>query len=175
MAFDDFQKHCEECKKGKPCGQFHVYVMTVDPRLKVGKRSKKVRFRKINPNTHQNGEALYVGKCECSPRCRQSKHRNYDSKKTTRWSCYCGKYEYSNLYQQYRDTPTSIHDFVKGEYGYLQPKRFKKLNPFKTSEDAEIAEEELAIQLRKDGFAVWAGHHDDKIVERFDLENKLTE
>ena len=79
------------------------------------------------------------------------------------------------MYQQYRDTPTSIHDFVKGEYGYLQPKRFKKLNPFKTSEDAEIAEEELAIQLRKDGFAVWAGHHDDKIVERFDLENKLTE
>ena len=102
MAFADFQKHCRECKKGKPCGKFHIYVMTVDPRLKVGKKSKKVRFRKINPDTHQNGKALYVGKCECSPRCRQSKHRNYNSKKPTKWSCYCGKYESNNLYQQYQ-------------------------------------------------------------------------
>ena len=131
MPFDDFQKHCKKCKKGKPCGQFHVYVLTVDPRLKKGKRSKKVRFRKVNPDTYENGEALYVGKCECAPRCRQSKHRIYNSKKETKWSCYCGKYDSTNSYQQYRDAPTSIHDFLKGEYGYLQPKHFRKLNPFK--------------------------------------------
>ena len=167
MPFDDFQKHCKKCKKGKPCGQFHVYVMTVDPRLKKGKRGKKVRFRKVNPDTYENGVALYVGKCECAPRCRQSKHRNYYSKKENEWSCYCGKYDSTNSYQQYRNDPTSIHDFLKGEYGYLQPKHFRKLNPFKTSKQAADAEEELAIDLRKNGFAVWAGHHDDKIVVKF--------
>ncbi|HJM41593.1 MAG TPA: hypothetical protein QF514_05145, partial [Candidatus Thalassarchaeaceae archaeon] len=67
------------------------------------------------------------------------------------------------------------HDFLKGGYGYLQPKHFRKLNPFKTSEEAEIAEEKLAIQLRKDGYAVWAGHHDDKIIEKFDSENESTD
>ena len=175
MASDDFQKHCKKCKKGEPCGQFHVYVLTVDPRLKEGRRSKKIRFRKVNPDTHENGEPLYVGKCECSPRCRQSKHRNYDSNKSTKWYCYCGKYESTNSYHRYRDNPTSIHDFLKGGYGYLQPKHFRKLNPFKTSEEAEIAEEKLAIQLRKDGYAVWAGHHDDKIIEKFDSENESTD
>jgi hypothetical protein len=38
---------------------------------------------------------------------------------------------------------------------------FKHLNPFNTSEEAIKAEGKLATQLRKEGYAVWAGHHDD--------------
>ena len=164
MVFDDFQKHCTLCKKGKPCGQYHVYVLSVDPRLKYGKRGKKARFRKINPDTHKDGDPLYVGKSECVPKCRQSKHRNYNPKKASKWSCYCGNYESTNPYEKYRDQPSSIYHFLRDGYGYLQPKYFRKLNPFKTSQEAEAAEEKLAISLRKEGFAVWAGHHDDKLL-----------
>lgn len=161
MPFDDFQKHCRKCKKGKPCGQYHIYVLTVDPRLKKGKRKKKVRFREINPDTYEDGKPVYVGKCECTPRCRQSKHRDYNPHKKTEWNCYCGKYKPTNIYNKFRDKPSSIHDFLKGDYGYLQPKLFKNLNPFNTSEEAIKAEGKLATQLRKEGYAVWAGHHDD--------------
>ncbi|HIF45963.1 MAG TPA: hypothetical protein EYQ73_04095 [Candidatus Poseidoniales archaeon] len=165
MVFDDFQKHCSMCEKGKPCGKYHLYVLTIDPRLKVGKTSKKNRFRQVNPTTHEEGEGLYVGKCECAPKCRQSKHRTYNPKKETLWTCYCGKYKSSNLYKKYRDNPTSIHNFLKGEYGFLKPKLFKKLNPFETSAEAIEAEAKLAISLRENGYAVWAGDHDDKLTD----------
>ncbi len=163
MPFDDFQKHCKKCKKGKPCGQYHIYVLTVDPRLKKGKRKKKIRFREINPDTYEDGKPVYVGKCECTPRCRQSKHRNHNPHKKTecKWNCYCGKYKPTNIYNKYRDKPSSIRNYLKGDYGYLQPKLFKHLNPFNTSEEAIKAEGKLATQLRKEGYAVWAGHHDD--------------
>ena len=65
--FDDFQKHCTECEKGTPCGKYHVYVLTLDPKIAVEKK----RFRLANPDTYETGEALYVGKTECVPRCRQ--------------------------------------------------------------------------------------------------------
>jgi hypothetical protein len=54
---------------------------------------------------------------------------------------------------------------LKGEYGFLKPKLFKKLNPFETSAEAIEAEAKLAISLRENGYAVWAGDHDDKLTD----------
>lgn len=161
--FDDFQKHCTACEKGTPCGKYHVYVLTLDPRMRTGSTSKKKRFRRANPTTHSTGTPVYVGKSECVPRCRQHKHQNYTDPSTSRWRCYCGQYAEGNKYVQFRDTPTSVRNYLKGDYGYLIPKLFRGLNPFETSEEAEAAEGELAVALRDAGYAVWAGHHDDEL------------
>ena len=53
------------------------------------------------------------------------------------------------IYNKFRDKPASIHDFLKGDYGYLQPKLFKHLNPFSTSEEAIKAEGESLSILEK--------------------------
>ena len=36
MPFDDFQKHCTECKKSEPCGKYHLYVMKLDQKIYEG-------------------------------------------------------------------------------------------------------------------------------------------
>jgi len=162
--FDKFHKHCTECKKGQPCGKFHLYVLSLDPRIRTGSSSKKRRFRRVNPNTHATGTPVYVGKSECAPRCRQGKHRTYVDADTSKWRCYCGKYDELNEYIQFCDTPTSVRNYLKGDYGFLIPGLLKQLNPFETSQAAEEAEGALAIALRDAGYAVWAGHHDDALV-----------
>ena len=160
MGFENFQKHCSECKKGKPCGKYHVYVMTVDPHIWQSKR--KAKFRKKNEVTYIQGmEMLYVGMSECTPRCRQSKHHNYRSDGKGRWTCYCGNHGETNEYGGWWDKPsTVVKNYLKNGYGLLKPKLFKHLNPYLTKNDAEDAEKLLANELRSRGFGVWAGHHD---------------
>jgi len=106
-------------------------------------------------------EMLYVGMSECVPRCRQSKHHNYRSGGEGRWKCYCGNHSESNEYGGWWDKPsTVVKNYLKNGYGLLKPKLFKHLNPYPTKRDAEDAEARLAEDLRKRGFAAWAGHHD---------------
>ena len=106
MAFDNFQKHCSKCKKGEPCGQYHLYVMTVDPRIWKSKR--KAKFREKNEATYEEGmEMLYVGMSECVPRCRQSKHHNYRAGGEGRWTCYCGNHGKRNKYGGWWDKPST--------------------------------------------------------------------
>ena len=160
--FDDFQKHCTECEKGTPCGKYHVYVLTLDPKIAVEKK----RFRLANPDTYETGEALYVGKTECVPRCRQEKHRGFESFESSTWRCFCGLRSEINKYHPIRDRPTKVKEYLKGGYGFLKPKLFKRLNPFDQSSEALEAEAALAVRLRQQGYAVWAGHHDNDIVDR---------
>ena len=160
MAFDNFQKHCSKCEKGKPCGQYHLYLMTVDPRIWKSKR--KAKFREKNEATYEEGmEMLYVGMSECVPRCRQSKHHNYRAGGEGRWTCYCGNHGKSNKYGGWWDKPsTVVKNYLKDGYGLLRPKLFRNLNPFPSKEAADAAEKQLANDLRELGYAAWAGHHD---------------
>ena len=59
-----------------------------------------------------------------------------------------------------------MKEYLKGGYGFLKPKLFKRLNPFDQSSEALEAEAALAVRLRQQGYAVWAGHHDNDIVDR---------
>ena len=71
MSFDDFQRHCKKCKKGEPCGEYHVYVMELSKDV-----IDSTKFRKVNPNYKPGMDCVYVGKTAHHPRCRQSMHNN---------------------------------------------------------------------------------------------------
>jgi hypothetical protein len=70
-----------------------------------------------------------------------------------------------NAYEGFWDNPSKVRDFMHGEYGFLQHKLFRDLNPFNSKKEAEFAEGELAVFLREQGCAVWAGHHDNALLK----------
>ena len=156
MAFDSFQQHCTRCKKGKPCGEMHVYVME----LKLEVYEKVQKFSDANPNYKKGMPCVYVGKTSHHPRCRQSQHNNckvgnWNGKK---WTCYCGKKaEPINECKLSTRTSSKVGKYMTG---YLLKSIYKKINPQIDSESNQVAEQELATELRNQGFGVWAGHLD---------------
>tara|TARA_Y100001934_G_C11827383_1_gene528954 strand:- start:101 stop:595 length:495 start_codon:yes stop_codon:yes gene_type:complete len=150
MPFKDYQKHCTECKRGEPCGKYHLYVMKLHPSI-----WEKKRFREVNPGYIYGSPLYYVGKTKHHPRCRQSQHQNYSTERESKWKCYCqvnpGRHPYKGPWE-------SPSRFVRGYTdGYLlaEPR-----DPLPDSKSAENAERLLAEKLRRDGCGVWAGHHD---------------
>ena len=152
MPFQDFQKHCTECKKGEPCGKYHLYVMKLHSTI-----WKKKNFRKANPKYVDGSPLYYVGKTQHHPRCRQSQHQNYSQEGNPKWTCYCqvkpGRHAYTSLWQ----SPSKIAGPHTDGYLLAKPR-----DPFPDSDSAGEAEFQLAEQLRQDGCGVWAGHHDRK-------------
>lgn len=153
MPFDDFQKHCPKCKKGKPCGGYHIYAIRLEKSI-----WKKKKFRKANPNYKEGRPCLYIGKTQHVARCRQSQHQ---SRRTgtdkDRWTCYCGKDSASNKYESFINNPSK---FIRGHTkGLLSPRHFRDWNPV-TKENATEVEQEVARTLRDLNYGVWAGHHD---------------
>ena len=148
MAFDDFQKHCAECEKGRPCGNYHLYAMRLEKSI-----LKKKKFRVENPNYKEGKPCLYVGSTEHVPRCRQSMHQSRRTgTKKDKWTCYCGLYPPRNPYHDFIHNPSK---FVKGHTkGLLSPWHFVESNPVK-KEKARKKEEELAEDLRAKGYGVW--------------------
>lgn len=179
MAFKDFQKHCTECKKNRPCGKYHLYVMKLDPTI-----WEKERFHEVNPDYVDGSPLYYVGKTKHHPRCRQSQHQRYpkpDEKKcpkceqkilprkprlrcdgckwskSFKWTCFCGINPGEHEYKSYWESPSK---FVIGHTkGFLltEPRE-----PLPNSAAAEKAERLLAEKLRKYGYGIWAGHHDQR-------------
>ena len=156
MAFDSFQQHCTQCKKGKPCGKRHVYVMELE--LEVYDKNQK--FRNANTNYKEGMPCVYVGKTSHHPRCRQSQHENCKIGKWNgkTWTCYCGKKsEKINVCKLSTRTSNVVGKYMTG---YLLKSLYKKINPQLDSESNQSVEDELAKDLRKQGFGVWAGHLD---------------
>ena len=155
--FDDFQKHCTACRKGQPCGDYHVYVMELDPGI------AEIRwFQDVNPNYRSAMLCVYVGQTKHLPRCRQSSHMNCPPSnwRGRRWSCYCEEDGPAE-----RACKVSTRGSKKvGKYSRyaLKPKLFKRLNPQPDQESSKAAERTLAESLRAQGYGVWAGHHDGK-------------
>ena len=152
MAFRDYQKHCTECKYGEPCGKYHLYLMKLNPTIK-----RKKRFKEANPDYVEGQPLYYVGKTKHHPRCRQSMHQTYNKTGHPKWQCYCQVSPGSNDFEGFWQNPSF---FVrKHTKGYLKS---VELRPYSNTKAAAMAERALANRLRKQGFGVWAGHHDQK-------------
>ena len=148
MAFDNFEKHCPKCRKGKQCGDYHLYAMRLEKSI-----LEKQKFRDEYPNYKECIPCLYVGKTEHVPRCRQSMHQSRRTgTEKDKWTCYCGLYPTRNHYHEFIHNPSN---FVKGHTkGLLSPWHFRDSNPVKMG-DAKKAEKKLAKELRFKGYGVW--------------------
>ena len=152
MAFRDYQKHCTECERGKPCGKYHLYVMILKPTI-----TNKRRFQEANPDYVDGQPLYYVGKTKHHPRCRQSMHQSYKKKGNSKWRCYCHISPGPNHCAGFWNNPSF---FVSAHTdGYLKS---VELRPYPDTDSATKAERALAKKLRKQGYGVWSGHHDQK-------------
>lgn len=107
----------------------HVYVIELSKRV----WTDNWKFRKANPHYMGGTSCLYVGMTSLSPKMRFEKHK---SKATSKKGF-------------------KISSSIVERYGlYLRPSMYHHLNPL-TSHQAKYVEEQLAISLRKNGYAVW--------------------
>ncbi len=172
MAFDDFHKHCPECKKGKPCKdksgkvKQHLYVLRLKSSILEHKKWKNIDERYI-----EGKDCVYVGRSSHLPKCRASIHQNdvkgkERSKKS--YICYCGGSGKSTPFGKYTNGSKKIRPWNTFTF---HPKLFREIqddagnylgNPLQEDEDYDEREDNLAEHLRDLGYAVWAGHHDSK-------------
>ncbi len=109
--------------------KYHVYVVELSKKV----FSENAKFRKANPQYNGVLECLYVGMTSKTPKERFQQHRSGAlSKKGVRIS--------SSLVQKYGL--------------YLRPSLYEHLDPG-SREEALQMEKELAIQLRRERYAVW--------------------
>lgn len=109
---------------------YNVYVIELSK--KVFTKNKK--FREANPQFNGVLECLYVGMTSKTPKERFKQHKTgYINKKGHKLS--------SNIVE---------------EYGlYLRGSLFQHIDPLTTRAEALKVEEQLALELRRQGYAVW--------------------
>jgi hypothetical protein len=110
--------------------QYNVYVVELSKRIFTENR----KFREVNPQFNGVLQCLYVGMTSKTPKERfmQHKHR-IKSKKGHNLASY----------------------FVTKYGSYLRPSLYNHLNPIATRSAALKIEKELALSLRRQGYAVW--------------------
>ena len=161
MAFDNFQKHCRECKKGQPCGKPHLYALELDSAI-----LQRKWFSRVNPDYAKGMMCLYVGQTGHLPKCRASVHQNWvkggwEQRKSLNltYMCYCS----GSMEKKKFTKKTGASPKVKSFNTYfLIGRLFKSSNPVQEGEDREEEEKGLADYLRGQGYGVWAGHHDSR-------------
>lgn len=116
-------------KKKTPKATYSVYVVELSKKV----WSENRKFKEANIHWMGVMECLYVGMTSHTPYERFKKHKiGYRSKKGIKISS----------------------KYVE-KYGlYLRPSLYEKLNPL-TKAEAIRLEEELAVSLRRRGYAVW--------------------
>ena len=118
------------------------------------------KFAEANPAYIKGKDCLYIGKTSHHPRCRQSQHNSCkvgDFEGKT-WTCYCGKK--SNTVNECKISNRTSKIVGKYMTGLMPKRYFKRHNPQASSSESEQVEQQLAKDLRKEGFGVWAGHLD---------------
>ena len=163
MGFDNFQKHCSECKKGEPCGKPHLYALELSKEI-----SKEKWFQDANPDYIKGMMCLYIGETSHLPKCRASAHMYCQRKNKTwrgkKYRCYCGGEEdWSDCTKGSR----GAKDLVARHNTFnLRPKFFKKIkdksgkklgNPIQNQKNRKKREEDLALHLRSLGYGIWYG------------------
>lgn len=149
---------CPECTPETPCGGHHIYVIELD--ISVTESGK---FMKKNPqyDTAKGMACFYVGSTHHSVRCRFNQHLLFDDPECSSFQCDCfGPTE--TRYFRGRSPPgkkgrTTGNSFVGKYHKYLRGRMFRNENPFPTMKDAETREEQLALELRANGFGAWYG------------------
>jgi predicted GIY-YIG superfamily endonuclease len=111
--------------------RYQVYVIELSKRV----FTENSRFRAANPQFNGVLECLYVGMTSKTPAERFKQHKTgYVNKKGHKLS--------ANIVQKYG--------------GYLRPSLYDHINAnLMTREEALLMEAKLALQLRRQGYAVW--------------------
>ncbi len=110
--------------------QYHVYVIELSKRV----FTENARFRNANPQFNGVLQCLYVGMTSKTPAERFKQHKSgYRNKKGNKLS--------SNIVQKYGM--------------YLRPSLYNHIDPMPTRLEALKMEEKLALELRRQRYAVW--------------------
>ena len=156
MAFNKYNIHCTQCKKGKPCGKMHVYALELDKAI-----LEEPWFKELNPDYEEGKACVYVGRTERHlPKCRASGHQHC---KPGAWEeetylCYCGgEGKRISCTLGSRSARGGIDKY--NTYG-LKKNLFRRYNPQESREDNNGMERFLAKNLRSKGYGVTAGHLD---------------
>ncbi len=113
-----------------PKTQYHVYVVELSKRIFTENR----RFREANPQFNGVLQCLYVGMTSKTPKERFKQHKESIKSK-----------------KGYNLASSIVH-----KHGtYLRPSLYNHLNPIATRTDALLMEKNLALDLRRQGYAVW--------------------
>ena len=113
-----------------PKTQYRVYVIELSKRV----FTENSRFRAANPQFNGVLECLYVGMTSKTPKERFQQHKTgYRNKKGYKLS--------SNIVQKYGL--------------YLRPSLYNHIDPLLTRSEALKMEERLALELRRQRYAVW--------------------
>jgi len=108
---------------------YRVYVIELSKKV----YNENTKFRLANPQFNGVLQCLYVGMTSKDPNVRFEQHKTgYVNKKGHKLS--------SNIVQKYGL--------------YLRPSLYKHIDPM-TREEALVAEEQLALELRRERYAVW--------------------
>lgn len=110
--------------------KYSVYVVELSKKVFTENR----KFREANPQFNGVLECLYVGQTSKTPKERLAQHKTgFRNKKGYKLS--------SNIVEKYGR--------------YLRPSIYNHINPIMTRAEAIRIEEELALELRREGYAVW--------------------
>jgi hypothetical protein len=110
--------------------QYPIYVVELSKRVFTENR----KFREANPQFNGVLQCLYVGMTSKSPKERFEQHKTgYRNNKGYKIS--------SNIVEKYGL--------------YLRPSLYNHIDPITTRQDALKMEETLALQLRRQRYAVW--------------------
>lgn len=107
-----------------------VYVIELSKKV----FNENAKFREANPQFHGVLECLYVGMTSKTPKERFEQHKTgFRNKKGHKLS--------SNIVQKYGR--------------YLRPSLYNHIKPMKTRAEALKMERDLALELRRQRYAVW--------------------
>lgn len=110
--------------------QYRVYVVELSKRV----FTENIKFRKANPQFNGVLECLYVGMTSKTPKERLIQHKTgYRNKKGYKLS--------SNIVEKYGS--------------YLRPSLYNHITPVSSRQEALKMEETLALELRRQRYAVW--------------------
>lgn len=109
---------------------YTIYVIELSKRV----YTENAKFRKANPQFNGVLQCIYVGQTSKTPKERFQQHKTgYRNKKGHKLS--------ANIVEKYGL--------------YLRPSLYTHIDPFLTRAEAEVAEEQIALELRQEGYAVW--------------------
>lgn len=109
---------------------YTIYVIELSKKV----FTESTKFREANPQFNGVLECLYVGMTSKTPKERFEQHRTgYRNKKGHKLS--------SNIVEKYGR--------------FLRPSLYNHIDPLKTRAEALKMEEELAMELRRQRYAVW--------------------
>ncbi len=110
--------------------QYHIYVIELSKKVYTQNR----KFREANPQFNGVLQCLYVGMTSKTPKERFEQHKSgYVNKKGHKLS--------ANIVQKYGL--------------YLRGSLFQHIDPVTSRAEALKMEENLALELRRQGYAVW--------------------